>query len=457
MNEVETLNTFQEEKMNKRFNRRSFLQLSAMTAGGGLLAACVAPAPAMDDAGASMDEEPVEIRLAEGSWVGPEGIAFWTDEIIPAFEEEQPGINVTFENAESPDYADKLYTQSVAGDAPDVMFIWGGINYNLMQKDQLLQLDDYFDSEDLEDFYPAKLDAHLLDGKLYGMPKYVSTAAVAYNKDLLDEAGVDYPDGTWTWVDYLAAYEAATVPDDDGNIVSWGNYMNYRILEHYVWMNGGEWMNAPLFGTKCLLDSAEALEALQFNYDQIFGSNPVSPIAGTIPEVGWHNIFSTGKVAFAESHSWTVTNYIRENDFNWDFTDLPLSPTGGKAGITFADGYGVAKLTKEPDAAVELVRFLTGPKAQRAMALGIVGLQPTRRSVAGEAWDVESMGAQAGFDVAAFSRIMDDARLDPAFQENEKVNSEIFSPIWEQIWVTNELGLEEGVNLIVQRIDELFA
>ena len=231
-------------------------------------------------------------------------------------------------------------------------------------------------------------------GKLYGMPKYVSTAAMAYNKDILDEAGVEYPDGTWTWDDYLVAYEATTKRDDSGDIVQWGKYVAQQYMEPYVWMNGGEWMNAPLFGTKCLLDSEEAIAALKHNHDLIYGSNQVAPIAGSIPEVGWHNVFSTGKVAFAESHSWTVTNYIRENDFNWEFTDLPLSPDGGKAGITFADGYGVAKLTQEPDAAVAMVTFLTGPEAQKSMALSIVGLQPTRRSVAGEAWDVESMGAQ---------------------------------------------------------------
>ena len=184
--------------MTKRWNRRDFLRLSATTAGTGLLAACVAPVAAPSDSGDSMAEEPIEIRLAEGSWVGPEGIAFWTDEIIPSFEEGNPGINVTFENAESPDYADKLYTQAVAGDSPDVMFVWDNINYNLLQKGQLLQLDDYFDSEYLEDFYPALVKAHLLDGQLFGIPKYVSTVVMAYNKDILDGAGVEYPDGTWT-------------------------------------------------------------------------------------------------------------------------------------------------------------------------------------------------------------------------------------------------------------------
>jgi multiple sugar transport system substrate-binding protein len=438
-------------------NRRDFMRLSAATAGGGLLAACVAPAAAPDESGSAMAEEPIEIRLAEGSWVGPEGIAFWTDEIIPSFEEGNPGINVTFENAESPDYADKLYTQAVAGDSPDVMFVWDNINYNLLQKGQLLQLDDYFDSGYLEDFYPALVKAHLLDGQLFGMPKYVSTVVMAYNKDILDEAGVDHPDGTWTWDDYQAAYEATTKRDDSGNIVQWGNYVAQRFVQHYVWMNGGEWMNGEIFGTQCLLDSEMALEGLKFNHDQIFGENQVAPIAGSIPEMGWYNVFSSGKVAFTESHSWTVTNYIRENDFAWDFTDLPTARDGVKAGLTFCNGYVIAKKTKEPDASVQLVEFLTSPEAEEVMALSIVGLQPARRSVAGNAWDVESMGAEAGYDVASFSRIMDYTRLNPSFQENEKVNSEVFGPIWDQIWVTGEIGLEEGVNLIVERIDEIFA
>ena len=128
-------------------------------------------------------------------------------------------------------------------------------------------------------------------------------------------------------------------------------------VQHYVWMNGGEWMNAEVFGTQCLLDSERSLEGLKFNHDQIFGDNPVAPAAGSIPEVGWWNVFSTGKVAFMESHSWTVTNYIRENDFEWDFTDLPVARDGGRAGLTFANGYVIAKKTKEPDASVQLVTF----------------------------------------------------------------------------------------------------
>jgi len=452
----------------KRFNRRDFLRISALTTAGTLLAACAPPEPEVIRETVEVPVEvevekevvvtatpaPVEIaeiRLAEGSWVGPEGIKFWTDEIIPRFELENPDIKVTFENAESPDYADKLFTQVVAGDAPDVMFLWGGIFHNLMQKGQLLALDEHFGPEYLEDFYPAKVVPCQYEGHLYGLPKYVSTIAMAYNKDILDEAGVDYPDGTWDWDDYLAAYQATAKPDGS----QWGVYVSTDYLKPYVWMNGGEWMNADLFGTKCLLNEEKAMEALKYNYDMIWGPDPVSPKPGEVPEFGWWNVFSTGKIAFMESHSWTVTNYIRENAFQWDFTDLPVARDGTKAGQTFTDNYGIAVTTKDPAASVRLAEFMTSPWAGKAMALSIVGLQPTRRSVAPE-WDMNSMGALAGYDVAAFSRIMDYARIDPAFQDNEKIN-EIFNPIWDQIWVTGEMGLEEGVNLIVERVDEYFA
>jgi hypothetical protein len=66
------------------------------------------------------------------------------------------------------------------------------------------------------------------------------------------------------------------------------------------------------------------------------------------------------------------------------------------------------------------------------------------------------MGARAGYDAGAFTRIMEHARLDPAFKENEKVQ-EVFNPIWDEIWVTGDMPLEEGVNLIAQRVDEIFA
>lgn len=437
--------------MKGSMSRRTFLQLSATTLGGAMLAACVSPTQQAAPAGSSgaPGTAPVEIRLAEGSWVGPEGIDFWTKDIIGAFEAENPNIKVTFESAESPDYQDKLFTQAVAGDAPDVFFVWW--SYGLMEQGQLLALDDYFDQEYMKAFYQGNIVGQQYEGKLYGIPKYVSTVAMAYNKDILDAAGVPYPDATWDWNKYLEAYRATTNSDAG----QWGTYVAHNYIPHYVWMNGGQWMNADLFGTQCLLNEAKAMEALKFEHDLIYGDNPVAPQPGAIADFGWDSVFSSGKIAFMESHSWTLTNYVRQNNFKWDLIDLPVAPGGGKAGLTFTNGYSIYNGTKQVDASVALVKFLTSPERERQMCLSLLGLQPARRD-ATDVWDKETEAAKAGYDVAAFTRIMDDARLDPAFKDGTQILTEIFNPIWDQIWVTNEMGLEEGVNTIVQRIDEHF-
>ncbi|MEZ4866109.1 MAG: extracellular solute-binding protein [Caldilineaceae bacterium] len=436
----------------QQLSRRRFLSLAAATATTGVLAACVAAAPqgGQSEGGSNAAAEPINLRLAEGSWIGPEGIAFWTDTIIPAFEAANPGIQVTFESAESPDYEDKLYTQAVAGDAPDVFFVWWSAG--LMEEGQLLALDDYFDEEYMADFYPGNIVGQVYEGKLYGIPKYVSTVAMAYNKDILDAAGVSYPDATWTWDNYLEAYRATTNTDEG----QWGTYIAHEWPYHWVWANGGEWMNADLFGTKCLLNEEKALAGLKYHYDLIFGAEPVAPPVGTMGTYGWSDVFSSGKIAFMESHSWTVTNYMRQNNFKWDFVDLPAAPGGGKAGLTFVNGYSSYAGTKQPDAAVELIKFLTAPEQAKTMCLSLLGLQPARRSMA-EVWDTESEGAKGGYDVGAFTRIMDVARLIPIFKDDKQIQTEIYNPIRDQIWVTNEIGLEEGVQLIVDRIDQHFA
>ncbi len=438
--------------MKAQLSRRKFLYLSALTAGGSVLAACTPAAPQSGGSteGGSADAAPISLRLAEGSWIGPEGIAFWTDEIIPAFEAENPGIEVTFESAESPDYEDKLYTQAVAGDAPDVFFVWWSAG--LMEEGQLLALDDYFDDEYMADFYPGNIVGQTYEGKLYGVPKYVSTVAMAYNKDLLDAAGVAYPDATWTWENYLEAYRATTNTADG----QWGTYVAHDYPYHWVWANGGEWMDADLFGTKCLLNEEKALAGLKFHHDLIYGAEPVAPMPGSMGTFGWSDVFSSGKVAFMESHSWTVTNYMRQNNFAWDLIELPAPADGEQAGLTFVNGYSSYAGTQNPDAAVTLMKFLTAPEQARTMCLSLLGLQPARRSMA-SVWDTESEGAKGGYDVGAFTRIMDAARLIPIFKDDKQIVTEIYNPIRDQIWVTGEMSVEEGTQLIVDRIDEHFA
>ena len=49
-----------------------------------------------------------------------------------------------------------------------------------------------------------------------------------------------------------------------------------------------------------------------------------------------------------------------------------------------------------------------------------------------------------------------ETHLDPYFKNNAKVR-EIFNPIWESIWVTGKVGLEEGVAELVKKVNDYLA
>ena len=61
-----------------------------------------------------------------------------------------------------------------------------------------------------------------------------------YNKDLLDKAGVKYPDENWKWDDLLAAAEKLTVKDAGGKVTQYALAMEGNDkYDKWVNQNGG--------------------------------------------------------------------------------------------------------------------------------------------------------------------------------------------------------------------------
>ena len=48
-------------------------------------------------------------------------------------------------------------------------------------------------------FYPEVLNAQTVDGRLYGVPRFVQTMLLYFNRDLFARAGLAEPNESWTW------------------------------------------------------------------------------------------------------------------------------------------------------------------------------------------------------------------------------------------------------------------
>jgi multiple sugar transport system substrate-binding protein len=176
------------------------------------------------------EPETLEAELSVIHWGSEEEkdlVADW----IAQFNEEFPDI--TIEQIHVPqNYWDKVATMMAAGTPPDLMYMGYPEMALYASEGTLLPLDDYIDNDpdvNREMYFPALMDAFKRDGKLYGISKDWNTQVLYYNKTMFDEAGLSYPDDTWTWDDFLDAAKNMTVDaNDDGIVDQWGFVTDVR-------------------------------------------------------------------------------------------------------------------------------------------------------------------------------------------------------------------------------------
>jgi multiple sugar transport system substrate-binding protein len=190
-----------------------------------MLAGCVqsAPAPAPTHAVAEPTEAapepaqarsdglpvytggPAELRMG---WWGNDDRAARTQKVIELFQEAYPEIKVSGEpNGGTADHFQIIDTQLAANDAPDIIQFGG--NWPDYQK-YLEPLNGYLGKQLLIDT-PERFDQTALipataaDGNLYCVSLGTNTLVLAYNKTMIEAAGVELPKDNMTW-DELIAY-----------------------------------------------------------------------------------------------------------------------------------------------------------------------------------------------------------------------------------------------------------
>ena len=156
------------------------------------------------------------------------------DQILADFTKET-GIETDLQVITWDSYWTLLEAGASGGDMPDVFWMHSNEATKYMSNDILLDLTDKVaSSEKLEmDKFPSDIkEMYQYDGKTYAVPKDIDTIALWYNKDMFDEAGIAYPDDTWTWDDLYDA--AVKLTKDDGS--QYGIAMNPS-NEQDGWMN----------------------------------------------------------------------------------------------------------------------------------------------------------------------------------------------------------------------------
>ncbi|MCR4674109.1 MAG: extracellular solute-binding protein, partial [Lachnospiraceae bacterium] len=183
---------------------------------------------------------------------------------------------VTFEVTTQDEYNTKMTANMTANDMPDVFYVGPSAVRSYVDNGYIMSLDDYVDAETIESTWGTTQEIYRYDGtnvgsgSLYALPKDLSCFAFAYNKDLFDAAGIEYPDpeNPYTYDEFLEVCQKLTQDTDgDGEIDQWGvANANEFGMTPYLYSNGVKFLNDDMTEVN-VADNAQLAEALTFYTD----------------------------------------------------------------------------------------------------------------------------------------------------------------------------------------------
>lgn len=204
------------------------------------------------------------------------------------------------------EYATKMTAAMTAGELPDIFYVGPEAVRSYVDNGYVQPLDDLVDATAVDNLWPAIKSAYMYDGSnigsgsLYCLPKDLSCFAFAYNKDLFDEAGLEYPDpeNPYTWEEFADVCQKLTKDKDgDGEIDQWGvANANAFGFTPYVYGNGGQFLNDDQ--TKVVIDENQNFkDAFQY-YTDLTLKYKVTPTVEQDTALGGYQRWLDGQVGF---------------------------------------------------------------------------------------------------------------------------------------------------------------
>ncbi len=336
--------------------------LSLLLAGAMILGLTACGKSSDDSEGGAGDDGKVTLRLALWDY-DVDGPTTY-DPIIEAFEEANPDIQIEVVNSPNADYETKLTTMLAGGDDIDLFFAKSNTALpGLYSKGYCMDLTPLFEEDgyDLAPYGTVLEQQMTFDGDVYALPFRTNDWVLFYNKDLFDEAGVDYPTNDMTWEQVAETAKEISANTADGIYgFSFQPKMGFIFPLVAGTMEGFDITTSDLScATKAcdwILDMYESgameeySEATSMNKDQTY--------------------FCTGEWAMMWDGSWFVQNLNNQEDlgFEWGVAKGPYWEGTEQTCFVTSTPLCISAATENQDAAYKFLKFVCGEEGASILA-----------------------------------------------------------------------------------------
>nr|WP_100010029.1 ABC transporter substrate-binding protein [Lentibacillus sediminis] len=309
-------------------------------------------------------EEEVTIVYARGTDTTPA-----TEELIKAFEEAHPNINVEerempADTGESHDqYVTIFSSQSSEIDVFNADVIWPA---EFAQANYALELDRFIERDgiDLETYFPGTVAAGQFNGRTWAMPQYTDAGVFYYRTDIVEE-----PPETWDELIEQASELQGEAGTEHGYLMQAAQYEGLitNAIE-FIASYGGAVVDED---NNVVVDSPETVQAIE-KMQEIVGSDFVPENVLNFMEIETENAWIEGNAVFARNWPYMMSSSNDEERSevvgNVAMSRLPAGPEGSASAL---GGWMsmINRYSEHPEAAWEFVKFISGPEGQKISAV----------------------------------------------------------------------------------------
>ena len=218
-------------------------------------------------------------------------------------------------------------------------------------------------------FPSALLRAYAWGDAQFGLPLEFVSHAVLLNRTAYAEADQPLPGGDWSWQDCLELAYALTRRGGSDATWGWGTELDVAGAEHWLWANGGPGLfdrSAADFANPTA--SHEAHRSALAWLSQMWLVHKVAPGPEQLRSRSPASLKLSGNLAMWMASSVDVRLLEDQRDrVDWEAVPVPKAHADGpSATMVWSTGLAVARDTRFPDEATQLlVHMTTGEGAER--------------------------------------------------------------------------------------------
>lgn len=271
-----------------------------------------------------------------------------------------------------------LRSQSATPDVIQMDVTWPA---QFVASNWLAPLDQYINANYLGQFWPGAATIANINGKTYGIQRYMDIGMLYYRTDLVEKYGGNVPQTR----DQLAAMAQKIVAAESANGIKYGYLIPGKKIEaivdqwlELVWGAGGTIGDPGNFQ----LTGQTQIDALQYLHDLVYTSKLAPSGTNTYAPNDLINLFSNGTAPFMRNwtFAYALANDPKKSKVAGRVGVAPTLSVGSNSGHGCIGGWvlGINAFSQQKDTAWKFIDYMLSKDTQTSLALnaGLISSRP---------------------------------------------------------------------------------